>query len=160
MGHLRQVSRYLSRKPVRRIGRTLNEQIQDRVRSAITGEETVVVAHSLGTVVAYETLHSASARIPLLVTVGSPLALRTVVLPRVLPSPLQTPEAIGRWLDFWDREDFIAARPLARHDVEPNSRGVVPISNPTLSDGLWAHSAVKYLKQAQVAGPIVEALGS
>lgn len=158
--HFRQVSRYLSRKPTKKNGTTLKEQIQHRLRAAIHEENTVLVAHSLGTVVAYETLHTLSASVPLLVTIGSPLALRTVVLPKVLPSPLRTPEAVGRWLDFWDREDFIAARPLVRHDVEPNSDGIVPISAPTLSDGLWAHSAVKYLKQAQIAGPIAEALRS
>lgn len=100
IGDLRQVSRYLSSKPPKGHSTMLNEQIQDRLREAVGDKETVVVAHSLGSVVAYETLHTVSPAVPLFMTIGSPLALRTVVLRRVVPYPLRTPKVVGRWLDF------------------------------------------------------------
>ncbi len=69
-----------------------------------------------------------------------------------------TPETVGRWLNFWDRDDVIAARPMLEHFVLPNTAGVGPVSDRVDSDGLWVHSAAKYLAHPAIAGPVVEAL--
>jgi hypothetical protein len=119
---------------------------------------TIVVAHSLGTVVSYETLHDSTGDVPLLVTLGSPLAMRTVVWPRLRPTPPRTPGTVRKWLNFWDRDDIIVARPRLERDVLPNGLGVTPDSSRVDSDGLWVHTATKYLAKADVGGPVAEAV--
>ncbi|MFC8917960.1 hypothetical protein ACFT5C_19535 [Streptomyces sp. NPDC057116] len=156
---LAQVARYLARAEPDEAGATLDRRIRQRLAEAIGQGPTVVVAHSLGTVVALETLHeSSTVPVPLFVTLGSPLSLRAVVQPRTVPRPTATPESVVSWLNFWDRDDLISVRPLLERDVRPNRFGVVPVSSRVDSDGIWVHSATKYLAHPAVAGPIAEAL--
>ncbi|MFJ5721012.1 alpha/beta hydrolase [Streptomyces sp. NPDC093149] len=156
---LGQVARYLNRGESDANGVPLDRRIRERVAGYLGHDgPTVVVAHSLGTVVALEALHEHKGDVPLLVTLGSPLGMRTTVLPRTRPQPMGTPETVGRWLNFWDRDDVIAARPMLEHFVRPNTAGVGPVSDRVDSDGLWVHSAAKYLAHPAVAGPVVEAL--
>ncbi|MER8041238.1 alpha/beta hydrolase [Streptomyces sp. NPDC094032] len=168
-GMLGQVARYLNRAEPDTTGATLDRRIRARVAACLDPEgPNVVVAHSLGTVVALETLHEHGTRpdapntprpdVPLLVTLGSPLGIRTAVQPRVRPHPLATPASVGRWLNFWDRDDLVAARPHLESFVRPNAAAVVPASRRVDSDGAWVHPAAKYLAQPAVAGPLVEAL--
>ncbi|MCX5286496.1 alpha/beta hydrolase [Streptomyces sp. NBC_01622] len=158
-GHLSQVTRYLARSEVDSNGRTLDERIRNRVLDFLdNGRPTVVIAHSLGSVVALESLHHHGGRIPLLVTLGSPIGMRTVVRPRLRPQPPVTPDCVERWLNLWDRDDIIAPRPWLERDVLPNAGGCLPVSDRVDSDGIWVHTATKYLAQASVAGPVVEAI--
>jgi pimeloyl-ACP methyl ester carboxylesterase len=120
----------------------------------------VVVAHSLGTVVSFETLHEHPGEVSLWVTLGSPLAMRSVVWPKLRPAPPATPPQVRRWLNYWDRDDVVAARPILEKSFLPNTAGVLPDSDRVDSDGVWVHAAVKYLAKADVAGPIMEALQS
>ena len=158
VGDLAQVSRYLARGEKDASGLTLDRRVRNRLHEALGDAPAVVVAHSLGTVVALEALHEHRAATPLLVTLGSPLSMRTVVRPRLLPQPPRTPERVDRWLNFWDKDDIIAVRPLLERDVAANAAGVLPRSSRVDSDGVWVHSAGKYLAQAAVAGPVAETL--
>lgn len=155
-----QVARYLNRREPDAAGHSLDERIRARFGQALGGGTAVVVAHSLGSVVAFEGLHDArdGQRVPLLVTIGSPLAMRGVVWPRIRPRPPRTPECVGRWLNFWDRDDPIVARPVIERRFAANAAGVEPVSRRVRSDGIWTHSAVKYLEQPAVAAPIAEVL--
>ncbi|MET9951873.1 alpha/beta hydrolase [Streptomyces sp. NPDC006339] len=158
VGMLGQVARYLNRGEADG-ATTLDQRIRARVADCLDPEgPNIVVAHSLGTVVALETLHEQAADVPLFVTLGSPLGIRTAVGPRVRPHPLGTPDSVRRWLNFWDRDDIVAARPLLERFVRPNADAVVPASSRVDSDGAWVHPAAKYLAQPAVAGPLVEAL--
>ncbi|MFE4175776.1 hypothetical protein ACFRR7_27675 [Streptomyces sp. NPDC056909] len=158
VGDLAQVARYLARGERDKDGLSLDQRVGQRVRDALGDGPAVVVAHSLGTVVALEALHHHGAGTPLLVTLGSPLAMRTVVWPRLVPQPPSAPERVARWLNFWDRDDIIAVRPRLEHDMRANAAGVLPESARIDSDGVWVHSAGKYLAQPAVAGPVAEAL--
>jgi hypothetical protein len=157
---LSQVGRYLRRREVDLQGRSLDERIRARIHAAVDDRPAVVVAHSLGSVVALESLHDAghSAAVPLLVTVGSPLAMQTVVWPHVRPRPPRTPERVARWLNVWDRDDVIAARPRLEDFFQANAADVRPVTRRVDSDGVWTHTATKYLEQPAVAGPVAEAL--
>jgi pimeloyl-ACP methyl ester carboxylesterase len=157
---LAQVARYLSRREPDAAGRTLDARIRAAVTAAIGPGPAVVIAHSLGTVVGFEALHERGARVPLFVTLGSPLAMRAVVWPRVRPQPPATPDRVDRWLNFWDRDDIIVPRPILESDVAANAAGVLPESTRTDADGIWTHTATKYLAQPDVAGPVMEALTS
>ncbi|MEU9954588.1 alpha/beta hydrolase [Streptomyces sp. NPDC050982] len=159
LGHLAQVSRYLDRRVTAAQGTTLNARITSRFLDSVNPRSPlVVVGHSLGSVVAYEALHQLSQTVRLFVTLGSPLATAGVVLHRVRPHPARTPGSVERWLNFWDRDDIVVCRPRIKEWMAPNSSGVLPLSSRVDSDGLWVHTATKYLRQPAVAGPIVEAL--
>ncbi|MBD0839764.1 alpha/beta hydrolase [Streptomyces sp. TRM68416] len=158
---LRQVRQYLARGHADEAGVGLDRRIRDRVAAELDPDgPTVVVAHSLGTVVAYETLHEHRAPVPLFVTLGSPIGMRAAVQPRMRPRPLRTPERVGGWLDFWDRDDFVTAGPEVARCVAPNTASVAPVSRRVDSDGAHVHPAAKYLAQPGVAGPVVEALSA
>ncbi|WP_217247116.1 hypothetical protein [Streptomyces sp. AC602_WCS936] len=80
----------------------------------------VVIAHSLGSVVAYEALHAhPELEIDLLLTLGSPLALRHGVFDRLSPAPLagagERPPGVHRWINLSDHGDIVAVpRPFKR----------------------------------------------
>ncbi|GGT55238.1 hypothetical protein GCM10010271_68850 [Streptomyces kurssanovii] len=159
LGYLAQVGRYLDRNEHDCDGRALDARVRERVLQEMDpGRPLVVVAHSLGTVVAFEALHDHAGPVELLVTLGSPLATAAAVLQRVRPRPAQTPDSVRRWLNFWDRDDIVVARPRMHEWMLPNLGGVAPVTDRVDSDGVWVHTATKYLRQPAVAGPIVEVL--
>ncbi|MHA5052212.1 alpha/beta hydrolase [Streptomyces sp. SD15] len=159
VGQLRQVARYLRRGERDEEGLTLDARIRRRVEQNLDASgPTLVVAHSLGAVVSLETLHGHRGRVPLLVTLGSPIGMSAAVRPRIRPQPLQVPGPVERWLNFWDRDDLIAARPRLERVVRANDRSVLPVTRRVDSDGVWVHPAATYLAQPAVAGPVVEAI--
>ncbi|MFI6567415.1 hypothetical protein [Streptomyces sp. NPDC050534] len=155
---LAQVVRYLERGGDDVSGVSLDKRIRGRVSQALGDGPTVVVAHSLGTVVTWETLHGYAHDAPLFTTLGSPISMRASVWPKLRPRPPRTPECVGRWLNFYDRDDPIAARPKLEKDIAPNTRLVRPRTCRVDSDGPWVHPAEAYLVHAGVAGPVAEAL--
>ncbi|HEX5406295.1 MAG TPA: hypothetical protein VFX16_28810 [Pseudonocardiaceae bacterium] len=152
LGHLSQVACYLQRGG-------LDVRVRARVHEALADEPSVVVGHSLGSVVAFEALHEHSGPVPLLVTLGSPLAMSTVVWHRLTPKPPRTPACVGRWLNFWDRDDIVVARPRLDRRVLPSEHGVGPETTRVDSTGMWTHTATKYLAQPVIAKAIADALG-
>jgi hypothetical protein len=94
------------------------EAVQARLRTALERvRPDVLIAHSLGSVVAYETLHPLpdAAPVPLWVTLGSPLALPKAVFDRLSPAPADgrgaRPAAVRRWANLADRGDLVALPP-------------------------------------------------
>ena len=76
---LRQTTKYMTDPALR-------EQIQNRVRPLVGPETKVIIGHSLGSVVAYDlAVNHSAARIPLLMTIGSPLGLRSIIYDRLIP---------------------------------------------------------------------------
>jgi hypothetical protein len=90
--------------------RGVADAIDEVVRNEIVLEPTVVVAHSLGTVVAYNILRNDPRLLQVrkLITVGSPLAIRAV---RKYLVPLKSPKA-GGWFNAFDPRDIVALNPL------------------------------------------------
>jgi len=157
LGDLRQVTRYLCRGEPDINGRTLDQRIRDRVLEALT-PDAVVLAHSLGSVVAIEALQEYMSPVRLFVTFGSPLGMRTVILPHLRPQPPTTPDSTRFWLNLWDKDDILAGRPYLKEDFRPNRSGVQPTSQRVDSDGMWVHPANYYLSQPGLAGPVAEAM--
>ncbi|MCX5417283.1 hypothetical protein [Streptomyces sp. NBC_00059] len=156
---LSQVGRYLARKEPDDAGQGLDVRIRERVLSGLDpSRPLIVISHSLGTVVAYEALHMYTGRVPLWITLGSPLAMGALVLQRLAPRPPQTPAGVERWLNFWDRDDIVVARPRLERWMEANALGVVPVTARADTHGLWTHTATKYLAHKDVAGPVAETL--
>lgn len=147
---LRQVTLYLTDDDVR-------ERVQARVAALIGPETEVVVGHSLGSVVAYEAVHRLGRPLPLLVTLGSPLGLRTIVYERTRPQPAKVPDGLARWVNVADRDDLVAARPDLTA-LFPGADGVLE-SGYTVDNGAKPHEATFYLTKPAVGEAVAKALG-
>jgi hypothetical protein len=145
-----QVTRYLSDEMTRALA-------QQRVLNLVEGDTRVIVAHSLGSVVAYECAHRLAQPLPLLLTLGSPLGLRTIVIDRLRPPP-SFPPRVGRWMNVADREDVVAAEP----DLRPRFASDLPASSQfegiIVDNGSAPHSPVHYLGKFAVGRAISQAL--
>ena len=100
---LTQVTRYLTDEMTRALA-------QQRVLDLVEDDTKVVIGHSLGSVVAYESMHRLNAALPLLVTLGSPLGLRTIVKDRLRPAP-SFPKRVTS--DIWTLSSVIDRSPGA-----------------------------------------------
>ncbi|MEV6425712.1 hypothetical protein [Streptomyces sp. NPDC051662] len=150
MFHLGQVAGYLGDESVRK-------QAVESVLACVTPRTRVVFAHSLGTVVAYEALHRVNHPLPLLVTFGSPLGMRTIVRERLRPNPLRVPPRLERWVNVVDRDDFIVAK-LHLERLFPCDGGVFESSRKVRNPNLNPHAAVHYLGHPETALPLTEVL--
>lgn len=151
------VYRYLRDSAVR-------ERIESGIVNAFSPDlETVVVSHSLGTVVAYNLLRREAAlrkwNVPLFVTLGSPLAVG--VIRKVLKSfaPIQCPRGVGKWLNAMDERDIVALYPLnpsrfPLDPAEPTIENKTNVRNKTEN----RHGIAGYLDDREVARRIYETI--
>jgi hypothetical protein len=148
--------------------------IDDAVAAAIPVDgPAVVVAHSLGSVVAYAVLreHPDAARwdMPLLLTLGSPLAIRAIRDVLAARMPLRVPAPVRRWVAVRDRRDA-----LALHGLGPDAFPLDP-ATPAIEDLVVANAApghhaagvvlddghpAGYLALPEVARTVADALGA
>lgn len=123
------------------------------------GVPTVVVSHSLGTVVAFNMLRRDGERlgweVPLFVTLGSPLGVRAI---HAALSPIEHPACVGHWYNAFDERDVVSLYPLdtAHFDVDPAIENNDGISNKTTN----RHGIAGYLDDKDVASRIHESLTS
>ena len=142
----------------------VRQTIEDGISAALTpGVETVVVAHSLGTVVAYNLLrregHQRGWKVPLLVTVGSPLAVTAIRKALKGFATTRTPECVGAWLNAMDSRDVVALYPLDPQNfpiepLEPAIENKTDVDNNTDN----RHGITGYLDNDVVAARIHAAL--
>jgi hypothetical protein len=145
---LRDVFVYVNDGPVRR---AINKIVADQ----LTGDPTVVVAHSLGSVVAYEVLRGHAANsVPRLVTVGSPLGIRAIR--RRLATPLLMPAGVRDWYNAYDERDVVALYPLDAENfaIKPPIENYPSVRNHTEN----RHGIDGYLDDSEVAAHIAKAL--
>ena len=140
-----------------------DEQIRDyaleRVARLIDPDTRVLVGHSLGSVVAYEAAHRLDGPLPLLITIGSPLGLRTIVYERLRPQPPGFPPQVARWVNVADRDDLVAAAPdLTRLFSTGQPAGALLEGGWTVDNGAEPHRAAFYLTKQQTTCPIGQTL--
>jgi hypothetical protein len=145
------VFQYLTKSGIR-------DTIDNGVLAAIQpGEETVVVSHSLGTVVAYSILRREGEargwKIPLFVTLGSPLGITKI---RQSLSPTTFPKCAGAWFNAFDERDVVALYPLEKPYflVTPKITNKTDVSNHTEN----RHGIAGYLDDPAVAKTIHDAV--
>lgn len=153
---LKQVTTYFTQDDIR-------AAIQQRLLQAIRDDTRIIVAHSLGSVVAYEAL-CANPRLPItdLVTLGSPLGIPHVVLHRLRPTPTAQgrsivatwPASVQRWANISDDGDFVALRPKLRDVFGPQ------VIDVAITNGYAAHQVERYLSAAETGRAILSGLHS
>ncbi|MFE2964136.1 hypothetical protein ACFXKC_10775 [Streptomyces sp. NPDC059340] len=128
------------------------QQVRSRIADALAAHQpTVVIAHSLGSVVAYETLwEHPELSVDLLVTLGSPLALPHAVFPRLQPAPVdergQRPPNVACWVNLADPGDLVAIPPQG---ISRCFEGVQEPSNQPIH-AFDFHKAANYLASPQL----------
>ena len=137
----------------------IREKIDAIVRDAIPEDRCVVVAHSLGTVVAYNVLSTGprgSTDVSLFLTLGSPLGIQAIA--SRLNKPLATPPGVKNWLNARDPRDVVALYPLDQDhfDVRPAIKNDSRVDNFTEN----RHSIEGYLADREVARRIHAALSA
>jgi hypothetical protein len=142
---LKQVTAYFTDPAVR-------SAVQERFAEAIDGDTRVVVAHSLGSAVAYEAL-CANPGWPVtdLITLGSPLAVPHIVLHRLVPA-MGTWPGVTRWVNITDSNDFVALQPLLRNVYGEQ------VCDIEISNGIGAHNVERYLSAAQTGVAVATGL--
>jgi hypothetical protein len=146
-GFLREVYLYTSKREV-------TDTINALVAAKLTSEPTVVIGHSLGSVVAYNTIKAHRARLDLrrFITVGSPLGLRAI------SSKLGVVENVAHpapWYNAYDERDIVAINPLNAKwfPVRPKIANHNGVNNNTNN----RHGIVGYLNDANVAAQVAQA---
>jgi subtilisin family serine protease len=137
-----------------------------RRRIAAGGGPFIVVAHSQGSMIAYDVLRALKreeADVRLFVTIGSPLGMDEVqdVL-KEIGGPLAVPECVARWVNAAERLDPVALDPALKGEFARNGRGVevedVAVRNPDWQTN--PHSSTGYLGTEAVRTVVREVAGS
>ncbi|MBP0639444.1 hypothetical protein [Cupriavidus sp. AcVe19-6a] len=136
----------------------MRDRIETGIRPALRSDaETVIVSHSLGTVVAYNLLRRDGLalrwKVPLFVTLGSPLGVTAI---RKALRPIDAVPCVDHWYNAMDERDVVALYPLnADHfDIAPPIENNTRISNDTAN----RHGISGYLDDKEVAQRIHAAL--
>ena len=143
MAFCREVHSYLSTPDSpRRV--TAREAVANAVAAR---EPEVVIAHSLGSVVTFEALWSRpDFDIPLLVTLGSPLAMPGVVLERLRTPSLSRPPCVRRWVNLADIGDVVALPRIGLGQAFAGVEEDIPVTI-----GVWDfHTVGAYLRAPAV----------
>jgi hypothetical protein len=144
----------------------IRKHIEDGVSAAMTpGVPTVVVSHSLGTVVAYNLFrregHLRGWKVPLFITVGSPLGIEEIRKTLKGFATTRCPECAEGWFNAMDERDVVALYPLKpdRFPLNPANPAIVnktDVRNRTSN----RHGISGYLDDKEVAKRIYDALSA
>jgi hypothetical protein len=134
----------------------VRDEIDRIVAADLTEAPAIVVAHSLGSVVAYNVLRSDRRELQVLLylTLGCPLAIRAI---RDQLRPLRFPSPVAFWYNAFDRRDVVALYPLDDRNfpVTPAVENYGNVNNHTDN----RHGIVGYLDDPTVANHVLDALG-
>lgn len=145
--NLKQVRTYMSDDVIR-------SAIQERIAHNMLAGTRLIIAHSLGTVVAYEAICAHPEwKIEGLITMGSPLGIHNLVFDRLIPHPLdgtgQWPEGLKWWTNVADEGDIVA---IEKH---LSNRFGSKVEDWVIDNGIAeVHGAEKYLAQPAVGASL------
>lgn len=135
----------------------LRATAQERVLEHLGPDTRVVVAHSLGSVVAYEALCSEQARGAVtLVTLGSPLGIRNLTFDRLTPLPVDGvgvwPRSAQQWHNVSDPGDIVALVHELALRFGPR------VSDHHVHNGTTMHDMSAYLTAVETGAAIARGL--
>jgi len=173
---MHEANRYLKNRDG--VGHSIRAVLRTELDSACqAGARVLLIGHSLGSVIAYDTLwelsreRGAEPRVDLFVTMGSPLATHFIqrkVCGSRERGAARYPANIGRWANFTARGDTTALRPRLRpYFAEMLTLGLVESIEDYVdlencfrgAGGVNAHEAYGYLfqrKLAELVGDFIE----
>ena len=147
---LTQVVRYLTDEQIRAYA-------QDQVLHLIGPDTRLVIGHSLGSVVAYEAAHRTDHHLTL-ITLGSPLGLKSVVYERLRPQPPHVPAALNRWENLAAEDDLVAAHLDLAPYFPPAPGSTVTPQTHIVDTGSKPHDITHYLTKPTAGRIITETL--
>lgn len=159
LGNLVQVRRYFTEPDLR-------VAIRQQVADAVAPETTVIIAHSLGSVVAYETLCGHPEwHVHSLITLGSPLGIRNLIFDRLEPSPVTPgggsggtvaswPGSAKAWTNIADQGNIVALVKDLRPQFGP------AVTCYLVDNGAKAHDIRPYLTAPETGNAVLAGLGS
>jgi len=135
--------------------RDVTQRVNAIVEAALTSEPTIVIGHSLGSVVAYNVLRANRSRLDLraFITVGSPLGLRAISSKLGI---VENPAGAGNWYNAYDQRDVVALNPLSDRYFPADP--AIENSNHVRNETGNRHGIVGYLNDVDVAARIAAAL--
>lgn len=148
LGEVKQVRRYL-------LDPKIKQEADARVADAVRAGSRVLIGHSLGSVAAFEFVRqNPDHQLDLLLTLGSPLSLKTVRA--LMPAPTYgeggLPPSVRRWVSLRDQRDPVTSGgPLKTY--WPRVEDDDSITNQT-----DAHAVERYLGKAQTGRAVLGVL--
>ena len=122
------------------------------VTDMLTDEPTIIISHSLGTVVGYKVIQENSNKLVKHITVGSPLGIKAI------SSRLGIPENSAKlgWYNAYDKHDIVALHPL--DNIYFPSRPAVVNYNGVNNHTSNHHGIIGYLNDPRVAKEVCDAV--
>lgn len=132
--------------------------VHERLARHLTPETKVVIAHSLGTVIAYQVLCTRPDLALDLITVGSPLGDPALVFPLLQPAPVDGrgvwPVGVKRWTNVAAEGDLATAGCPQLASAFGDR-----VEDHLVYNGRHAHNAEPYLNSRPVGEALADALG-
>jgi hypothetical protein len=116
-----------------------------------------VIAHSLGSIVAYEAVQTLAHPLPLLITLGAPLGSDPIILHRLQPHASFPPQ-VNRWVNIADPDDIIAAEPDLKSLFSTGKPASSWLERHSTDGGSDPNNARFYLSKAAVGHAVASAL--
>ncbi len=142
----------------------IRKELRGRLETALLdnrSERIMVIAHSMGSIIAYDVLRDLRAKHPdfrlrHFVTIGSPLGLPHVLYKiKKEHDRARTPSVVERWTNFADRRDPVAADVFLKGDYEANDRDVEVVDDLVINDYPGdTHKSYGYLRAPEVSDAI------
>lgn len=126
-----------------------------RIQHLLGPETRVVIAHSLGSIVAWEALMRTTRQVDTLITIGSPLAMPQVIAHKLQPAPqngLLARPALRRWINIAHVDDWIAHPPQLDEHVDGR------VEDSVIEHSESPHDVLQYLKSKTLAEAVAQAL--
>lgn len=157
IGNLKQVTAFLAKPDAEKPD--LKGRVLQRVAAEVTQDTRVLIGHSLGSVVVYEYLaRYRPSQVELLVTLGSPLGIPSLVFDQLTPTPADGlgawPGQVPGWVNIADADDVVALCKRLK-PLFPAPPGGTGVEDHLVDNGDEPHAIDRYLN----AAPTGAALG-
>ncbi|BBM86528.1 lipase/acyltransferase domain-containing protein [Candidatus Uabimicrobium amorphum] len=146
------------KRPIQQI---LTQQLKNEITQH-KGKDLMLIAHSMGTIIAFDTLHKLpkSTKVSQFITMGSPLGIPQVkVKAAESGSPLAKPMSVtGNWVNFADKKDAIALDPHLADDYGGGIIDEMVLNDYHINGKHNYHKSYGYLRTPEISKYIAEFL--